>query len=465
MRARIARCLVVASAVAIAVVMFGAAPAYGADADPCAAVEAVRPFENPARAAETAEACLAVKPDAVGAWITLARARTFADRLDDALTAVDAALKLQPLNLEARIVRIRVLAFLTRLDEAAGEAAALTTAEQADPEAARLFADLAFWRGDHADAVRRYDEEILRAPLDVGLWRNRGLSKKAMGDRPGALRDLDQACRLDRAQCIVAENTRAELARFTASLYAGYAWAPRGAGQGANIIGSFYWRAIPKTLTAGVIVDVRNRDYGGSQDWNALLLGNVIYTHPSRFRLDVGAGGTPAATFAPVYSAWIEPGINVPIPNSRHSLDFALKYWRLGFKTAGAHIIQPSFIWAYAPFAFTVRYYLTIRDADHSLAHFVLGRVTFAPIDLIELNVGGGAGNSPDFLDLRDSRARLAWVALGSIAFQLNWQHRVEAIYSYRFEDALLPPRAFNPEGRRLISEQHQFWLGYRVNF
>lgn len=112
-----------------------------------------------------------------------------------AMRAVSRVIEQQPRDIQARLLRVRLLAYQGQLDQALSELMQLYKHNGKDREVTRLFADLAYWRREYATAVERYSLYDVLWPDDSEALLNRGRSYVELGELGAASRDFAAVCR------------------------------------------------------------------------------------------------------------------------------------------------------------------------------------------------------------------------------------------------------------------------------
>jgi len=128
-------------------------------------------------------------PDSVQGLVALARTFAWARRFPESVEAYDAAVRLLPNDYELRMAQATTLGWAGRYDESAavfrstasGPAAAVRAGE-------RGLASVAGWRGDHADALRRWEQLVASDTSDAEAWTGLSQARRWTGNARGAER-------------------------------------------------------------------------------------------------------------------------------------------------------------------------------------------------------------------------------------------------------------------------------------
>ena len=131
----------------------------------------------------------ALAPDSVRGLVALARTLAWAQRFAESVDAYDVAVRLRPDDYELRIAYATTLGWAGRYDESAsvfrstanGPAAAVRAGE-------RGMASVSGWRGDHAEALRQWEQLVARDPSDADAWTGMSHALRWTGNARGAAR-------------------------------------------------------------------------------------------------------------------------------------------------------------------------------------------------------------------------------------------------------------------------------------
>ncbi len=138
-----------------------------------------------------ARACLATEPEEREErtqLFVLARALASSERHEEALEVVDVALTRRPRDAEFTLHRVRLLAWMGRLDEAEAALEAVPAGALDSAEGMALAGDVAYWRGEHEEAAARYARSLERRPDDARILTNRAVCMRSLGrDREALL--------------------------------------------------------------------------------------------------------------------------------------------------------------------------------------------------------------------------------------------------------------------------------------
>ncbi|MFO5473141.1 MAG: tetratricopeptide repeat protein, partial [Dolichospermum sp.] len=136
------------------------------------------------------------QPDFVPAWDNLSVVHRESNQLDKALAAINQAIQLQPNNPNLYNQKYVVLSDLKRYKEAA---AAINKAIELSPRAA-FYNNRGIVRkqlGDKPGAIDDYTQAIKINPNDAKAYNNRGIVRSELGDKPGAIEDFNQAIKIN----------------------------------------------------------------------------------------------------------------------------------------------------------------------------------------------------------------------------------------------------------------------------
>jgi YaiO family outer membrane protein len=314
---------------------------------------------------------------------------------------VDEARSRHPEDLDLVLLRLRLLAWAGRREEAWEGLAALPVERLEDPEILRFSADLAAWRGDDAEALRRYRLLLDRLPNDAGLRLAlaRVLERSAAALPPEAsarrlaeaLAALDEACALSYAPAL-AERDAFKARHWRFDLFAQAGWSfilDRADGQSGFL--SARARVRP-TWILGAEALHRRRDFGGGPLNDTLLSATLAHATRSGFVLDASAGATPDADFLPRLNLWVEPGWLSDV-----GVDARLRLWRMQYTDKGSSLLSPVLTFTTSPLSFTLRYFLSLDDTGER-GDALLVRVLVAGEDRSAW-VGVAGGDRADYLN------------------------------------------------------------------
>lgn len=137
-------------------------------------------------------------PDSVQGVVAMARTLGLASRFSESVDAYATAAALRPNDYEIRLAHATALGWAKRYDEAAR---VFGTFDGAPPAAARAgargLATVAGWRGDRADALRRWEQLVATDARDAEAWIGLSNTRRWSGDARGALRAAATAIALD----------------------------------------------------------------------------------------------------------------------------------------------------------------------------------------------------------------------------------------------------------------------------
>ncbi|MCC6245645.1 MAG: tetratricopeptide repeat protein [Gemmatimonadaceae bacterium] len=137
-------------------------------------------------------------PDSVQGVVALARTLAWAERFSESVDAYASAATLRPDDYEIRLAHATALGWAKRYDDAARVFRSMESAPHAAARAAaRGLATVAGWRGERADALRRWESLVASDARDAESWVGLSHARRWSGDTRGALRAADSAIALD----------------------------------------------------------------------------------------------------------------------------------------------------------------------------------------------------------------------------------------------------------------------------
>ncbi len=420
-----------------------------ADAKParsrCAEADVALEAERFVEAELAARACLAFVPDERQVEVSLWRALAGQQRYSEALGRIDATLRRHQHDMDLLAWRIRMLAWRGSLDTAWSNSKQLDPGALEDPDTAQLVGDLAFWREDWQEAVRRYDHLLKIAPAHDHARKNRGLALKELGRDP--LEDLNAACKTDPVACAARDAYEKKISRFQSIAQTSYSIIedrPDGFKHR-----SLFSARLHGELRVGVENEIITRDFGAGHVVDVSLGGSISYRFGFGLLLRGSALGTVEPDYLPSYSFQIEPGFVFPGAGPTAYL----MYWRIGFEDAGSHVLVPTVTQYVGDFMVYGRYFLGIEDTG-DLTHAGLAKLLYFVNEAWTLNFGAGGGNRADYLEVVANDRDFSVVGLTGLAWDIHWRHRVSLDYVLRHE-----------EGDDRVYRQHQLTAGYRARF
>lgn len=414
-----------AAALAIALALATFAGTARAE-DTCAGAAALWP-RGALEAERIARACVEAAPEDGDRVLALAQVLAWQSRYDEALVWIDRGRSAHPENAELAALRLRVLGWAGRQDDARAAEATLPAAVAGDPDVLRARADLALWRGEHAAAVAGYDAYLARRPDDAAARRSRALAQLEVGREAEAREELASLCRTgDAAACNVLGDL--DERRYTAFVQAG----PVADGDGlAGWIGrASLDAALSARLHVGGALDVQERRFGGEAARDSIVGLNAGWLASDRVLLSAGVGAAIAPEFSPDWNAHAEIGLR-----AGSGFWFYLRYWHLEFATNGVEVVSPAIGWEGDGVRVLVRAWRGFEpDRDPSLA--LLGQATFALAGPLEATLGAGGGDRADYLDLRSVAVQRHVIALAGLGLRLDDAYQLRADWLGRWERA-----------------------------
>lgn len=402
--------------------------APGARADGCPEARDARHGGRAAEAETLARACVMRNTEDVGAWFELSLAIGYQGRHDEALHWVVRGLERYPADTDLGVWRARLLAWSGRLvdaREALDDLLSGTPALLADPETAALDVDLELWSERWDRAIAGYTAFLARWPGDPEALRKRGLAHLRRGDRDLAAADLGESCSLGlAASCAHATATPHEAASVAVRFEPSYVRSSVGDDVHTRLIGT---AQVGRGFEVGLGGELRTRFGDGDplSDTLALLEGGW---RGDGLAASLGLGIGPGATFSPRLSAWFEPSVALT-----EALWARLRYWRVSFADAGAHVLAPSLDLYVGDFNVDLRYFLSLEDGASAPKHAAIARLRWDVGRGFGLEVGGGGGNATDALDRPELGGRHV-VAIAGVSWAPSWQHRVGVTGVFRHE-------------------------------
>jgi len=413
--------------------------------------------EDFVQAENAARACIEASPDNEYNWYALSRALGFQKKFDKALKWADKAYEKNPADYDFATWRVRLISWSGDLDLAWTEAMKLPEKAFLDKDNNRLLADIAMWRKDYPEAIKRYNKFLLVWPGDAGAIKNRGVSYKESSQPKLAKQDFKQLC--DMGDCKLYRQMQSEKARFKMVFqprywFADKKWEGTDAKDNPEAIeGYFLFDArVYDTLHLGLELDHRARKYGSETftDQVAGLYANYSFDFGMILLGSVGMTINP--DFSPSLYGIIEPGWGFDF-----GLELYLRYWRMQFEQYGVNVI--SVIYTIDPVSFYVRYYRGYdEDPVIDPSNSILGKFTYTILELVSLSIGAAYGDGADYLKIDDIKRKGYYLILGGIGWQINPLHSLALDYEYRDE-------ASENDRVDITYFQHQFALSYTVRF
>lgn len=396
-----------------------ASTSAAADELPCADAGGLW-SHGPDEAERLARACQAQAPLDGGRILVLSQVLAWREKHAEALGWVEHGRTLFPFDLDLATLRIRLLGWLGRYDEAETALAGLPPDAARGNEALRLRANLAWWKGDAGAAVAAWDRYLERAPDDVEARRARASALLQLGDEKGAREGFTGLCRAgDDPSC----DRLVGLDRKETQLFvqAGPVAADDGL-DGWIFRAGLDSQVLPR-LRLSANFDLQERRFGDEAARDAGLGAAAAFRAGERVLLEGGGGGWIDPAFSPRWNAWVQGGFFAGA-----GFRFHLKYWHLAYANAGVEVLSPAVAWAGQGVEVELRAFRGFEEDRSSLAG--LARATVSLNGPLALTVGAGAGDRADYLDLRQAEAEGHVLALAGAILRLDpsWQVRTDWI-------------------------------------
>ena len=432
----------------------------------------------------------------LGYWVAMSRALANQKKYATALAWANKAVEQDPTNRAYALWQARVKAWSNDLEGAWAEAKALYLAMPTDREAGLLLADIAFWRKDHAMAVRLYSRYLNDYPADNKARLNRGRAYLQLGEEERGERDLTIVCSEEgrgSTACKDIDSREFNARYYTLMFQAGYYpvhYEPFiNIGDTWHLMGLFsvnFGRKLQLGTSALFLgrqyseLDPTTRTYPDKYEYkyDVMLDFFARYRWQSGFSLFGSVGFTPMPDFLPLVSIKLEPA---------YEFDFGLTpmflIWRLQWENgSGTTVLSPGVSFATSRWYFLTRLYVGIDD-DITQADEVgvsaLAKITFNPVPLVGFILGAALGNKPEYIDASArnnlvANADFFWSLMAGVHFFIKGQHSIMLDYVFRDERYELtnttnvtsqPAFIFSQPDQTGHFRQHQILLGYRVIF
>jgi tetratricopeptide (TPR) repeat protein len=433
-----------------AVILPGNSNAGEFDPDYCAEARELLANSRPSEALAASQKCTADYPDDTSERLIQVRILSELKRFDDAMNLVHATLDKYPEDLDWRIMKVRVLAWKGEMAAAQKEIDGIPPDAALETETMRVFADVAFWRGDCARAVKLYSEVLDREPNRGVALKNRGECYRKAGDYALAEKDLTRLCSLppeSGGSCGQLIDARKEGRRFFLFIQPAYAVVVDRPDEW-EIYGQFDAR-VWKRLSLGISADWRWRYYVNNQSANDVYTEiHANYKTQSNIMLYGSLGGTFHAVFSPWLSAAAEIGYGF-----KHNIEGYLRYTRFQFAEVGANVISPLIVYSTGPFSLSARYFLSIEDSG-KVTQAAIGKFYYSLGELLTFWIGGGGGDHADYLEVRGFDTQYFYTIMAGIWWNVDWRNRLLFTYQYRYEKAGIDEYL-----------QNYFILGWQIRF
>ncbi len=397
-----------------------------------------------------ARRCVRDNPDEPAAWVALGEALAEQGRFDRAAAWFSRAATYYPNDWRLKLHQARFLAWQGAHEHAWELVENLPPEAFKDTEVLRLVADVAYWRQDWAEAIRRYDAYLMTRPDDVRALVARGRSYRALGDTTAAMLDMEIACTLSDGKgsaCTEADQLEEGPRQYRVSALAGWTYIDI-LPDWYDVMVSFDTQLLDP-LSLGGWIEYRYRNLGTNPRHDVILGVRGRYVFDAQWSLGAGVAFSPTYAVAPYLQLYIEPAWRVV-----ETVTLDVRYWMLRWSGAGAHVFRPSVTWTPEMWFVRGEYYLGFTEDGAAPTHVGLARVgRYLPLNLYaELGIGGG--NRADYLDTSFSDREWHWLLSAKIAWSPNDQHTLGLKYIFRDEREV--KRRF---------QRHQFILSWDVDF
>jgi tetratricopeptide (TPR) repeat protein len=423
---------------ALTLVGFTLAPNSGHAA--CSEARELRLDSKLAEAEEAARACLESEPENPEVWMELSRILASLGEVEDALTWVNNAIDKAPDAYGYHFWKARLLARQDRLNEAWETLDALPSeAYDGNPTGTRVRADIQFWRGQNNAALNWYNEYLQMSEPNPYVLYNRGLIHKSFNNTEEARGDLKKSCEMNESAtkaCSVL-NTMSE-----GSGYNGYAYAQGGYTLIRDRDNGWTGRVgVGSRFPTGTSVEIHGRGLSRTFPNNSkaedILVGGQVgqQIQPG---LEITAGGEVSLDndFSPDWNAYLEPTLRF----TDTALNVSLRYWRIEFPGGGVNVFSPAVVKYVWPLRFYARYYLAHEEATDTFKNSGIFDVSYFFGARTNIKIGGGIGDSSDFLELRATDDRTAsdyhYLVLGGFTYSLTSSYDIGLTGIFRHEEA-----------------------------
>lgn len=393
-----------------------------------------------AEAEKAARDCLTSEPESPGIWMELSRILASRDQVDDALTWVEKAIDKTPDAYSYHFWRARLLARQDRLQTAWETLDSLPSeAYDGNPTGMRVRADIQFWRGQNAAALNWYNRYLETSAPNPYVLYNRGLIHKALDNRQKATRDLKKSCEMDQS----ATNACSVLNSMSkGSGYDGYAYAQGGYTLIRDRDNGWTGRVgLGSRFSTGTSVEIHGRGLSRTFPDNSkaedMLVGGQL-GQQIQSGLEITAGGEVSLDndFSPDWNAYLEPTLKF----TDLALNASLRYWRIEFPGGGVNVVSPAVVKYVWPLRFYARYYLAHEEETDTFKNSGIFDVSYFFGPRTNVKIGGGIGDSSDFLELRATDNRAAsdyhYLVLGGFTYSLTSSYDIGLTGIFRHEEA-----------------------------
>ena len=454
----------------------------GARAEGCPEARSERLASHFDLAVEAARRCLASEPDDVGTWLELSRALGYKQAFDEALHWVERGLERYPRDVDLGVWRVRVLAWAGRHEAARNEFASLVQREPGllrDRETAMLEVDLAFWSNDWSATKAASTRYLAAWPSDPDALRKRGIALLEEGQTSAAARDFAAGCHLGQAaSCTLGDAVAQRAAPVDTWLAPRFGMSERGdevacelgarvrIADGLRVGGGVEWRARSSGSETTASESSVDSAAGGREaainDLSALV--SAVY-EGRRWGVEAGLQLGFDPVIAPELVAFVEPGFRLA-----DSVSASLRYTRMSFVDAGAHILSPGIGLGFGPAELDLHYYLGFTDAGGKRSSPSAGATTHAGLVRARwhasegwaFTLGGGAGTAADYLVLANSQVDGHWLVLGGVTWTPTWHHRFDLGYAFRRESLVRESALTSSAAENIGLSRHEFTASWR---
>lgn len=370
-----------------------------------------------------ARACLEIRPNDVRVWFELSRALAGQGRYEDALQWSRRALERYPDDMDWLAHHIRVTAWSGDLDGAWALVGRLTSAALGDPDTARMVADLALWRADHAEAARRYSRWLEQFGDDPDVYHNRSVAYLEVDQPERALADARRACGLAPVRCAYYDDVRKQLSPYDAEVELSFTDSNTSAGWGNLVLGA--GKRFVSGVRAGARVELMDR-FGANGTSAVVAEGWASVPLPRRFVVSAQAGF--GALDAPLsWTAQVEGGRAFAF-----GLEVYLKLWHLQFVTGPVEVVSPAVLFTRPRYELRARYFASYKETT-GLTHAVVLEGHYTGWKRYRVRATGAGGQGTDVDDpLGVGLVEDFWELGAGVTRELGWRHRLSVGYSWR---------------------------------
>jgi tetratricopeptide (TPR) repeat protein len=169
-----------------------------------------------AAADDASRRLIAAEPDFAAGWHAASSVALRLGRIAEALSSIERALIIEPLNPRFHLHRAQCLAVLSRWADAIAAAATATACAPADPAVLDAAGSVYSYGNDQTSALAAYDQAVLLAPNNPGHLFNRATVHRFLGQLSDAEDDYDRVVSLN-PRDYEAQKNRSDLRTQTAA--------------------------------------------------------------------------------------------------------------------------------------------------------------------------------------------------------------------------------------------------------